>query len=178
MPTILGIVGISVAASVGALVGARIFLFESRYIPSGSMEPTLRKEDRVIVNKWVYYSQSPQRGDVVVFQPTQTLQQQNFHDAFIKRIVGLPGETVMVKQGKVFINNQPLPEPYIAEPPQYQWGPVTVPLNQYVVFGDNRNNAYDSHYWGFVPRDRIIGRAVVRFWPPQRVGSLGEQPKE
>jgi signal peptidase I len=104
------------------------------------------------------------------------LAKQNFHDAFIKRVIGLPGDKVEVKGGRVFINDQALRESYIAEDPQYQYGPVTVPQDAYLVLGDNRNNSYDSHYWGFVPRDRIIGRAVVRFWPMNRLGEITPEP--
>ncbi len=156
--------------------GIRTFVAEARYIPSGSMLPTLQINDRLIVDKLSYKFQDPQRGDIVVFSPTDTLERQNFHDAFIKRVIGLPGETVEVKGGRVYINDRPLRENYIDEEPFYQYGPVTVPAGQYLVLGDNRNNSYDSHYWGFVPRDHIIGRAVVRFWPPTRLGELDPQP--
>jgi signal peptidase I len=88
-------------------------------------------------------------------------------------VIGLPGETVEVKGGRVYVNNQPLREKYIKESPQYDYGPVIVPNDQYLVLGDNRNNSYDSHYWGFVPQDNIIGRAAVRFWPINRVGEIG-----
>ena len=83
-------------------------------------------------------------------------------------MIGLPGETVEVKRGQVYINGQPLQEDYIAEAPQYQWGPVKIPARHYVVLGDNRNNSYDSHYWGFVPRELIIGKAISIYWPPER----------
>ncbi|WP_421655219.1 signal peptidase I [Leptothermofonsia sp. ETS-13] len=156
--------------------GIRTFVAEARYIPSGSMLPTLQVNDRLIVDKLGYYFKSPQRGDIVVFSPTDALQKQNFHDAFIKRVIGLPGEKVEVKGGRVYINDKPLKENYIADAPQYQWGPKVVPEGSYLVLGDNRNNSYDSHYWGFVPRDKIIGRAVVRFWPPDRVGEIKPDP--
>ncbi|XHX79010.1 MAG: signal peptidase I [Stenomitos frigidus ULC029] len=156
--------------------GIRTFVAEARYIPSGSMLPTLQINDRLIVDKLGYHFKDPQRGDVVVFSPTDTLEKQNFHDAFIKRVVGLPGDKVEVKGGRVFINDQPLRENYIAEDAQYQYGPVTVPQDAYLVLGDNRNNSYDSHYWGFVPRDRIIGRAIVRFWPMNRLGEITPEP--
>lgn len=157
-------------------LGIRTFVAEARYIPSGSMLPTLEINDRLIVDKLSYRFTKPQRGDVIVFSPTDQLKQLNFKDAFIKRVIGLPGETVEVKGGRVYINNKPIGENYIKERPDYQYGPVVVPENNYLVLGDNRNNSYDSHYWGFVPEDRIIGRAVVRFWPPNRLGELNPQP--
>ncbi len=156
--------------------GIRTFVAEARYIPSGSMLPTLQINDRLIVDKLGYHFKKPERGDVVVFSPTDTLAKQNFHDAFIKRVIGLPGDKVEVKGGRVFINDQALRENYIDEDPQYQYGPVTVPQDSYLVLGDNRNNSYDSHYWGFVPRDRIIGRAIVRFWPMNRLGEITPEP--
>ena len=157
-------------------LGIRTFVAEARYIPSGSMEPTLEINDRLIIEKITYRLRKPERGDVVVFSPTETLQQQNFRDAFIKRVIGLPGEEIEVRGGRVIVNGQALREKYIEEKPEYDYGPVVVPEDQYLVLGDNRNNSYDSHYWGFVPRDNLIGRAAVRFWPPNRLGSLDEDP--
>jgi signal peptidase I len=163
-------------------IGIRQFVAEARYIPSGSMLPTLQINDRLIVDKLSYRFNSPQRGDIVVFSPTSTLEKQNFHDAFIKRVIGLPGDKVEVKNGRVLINGQPISENYIEEAPQYQWRPEMiglpdrVPADSYLVLGDNRNNSYDSHYWGYVPREKIIGRAVVRFWPPNRVGEITPEP--
>ncbi|MBW4685514.1 MAG: signal peptidase I [Komarekiella atlantica HA4396-MV6] len=150
--------------------GIRTFVAEARYIPSGSMEPTLQINDRLIIDKVSYDFISPQRGDIVVFNPTKTLLYENYHEAFIKRVIGLPEETVKVKNGLVYINGSPLKENYLEAKPDYQWGPVIVPKNSYLVLGDNRNNSYDSHYWGFVPRNKIIGRAIVRFYPLNRIG--------
>ncbi len=164
----------TIALSAILAFGIRTFVAEARYIPSGSMEPTLLVNDRLIVDKLGYHFKDPQRGDIIVFSPTDALEKQNFHDAFIKRVIGLPGETVEVKGGRVFVNGQALRENYIKEIPDYQWGPRTVPQGSYLVLGDNRNNSYDSHYWGFVPRDKIIGRAVIRFWPVDRVGGISE----
>ncbi|NER92131.1 MAG: signal peptidase I [Moorea sp. SIO1G6] len=147
-------------------------LVEARYIPSGSMLPTLQINDRLIINKWSYSFQEIQRKDIVVFLPTEKLKEQNFKDAFISRIIGLPGDKIEVNGGKVYVNNQPLEENYIEEPPQYSWGPVTVPPDSYTVLGDNRNNSYDSHHWGFVPRENIIGKATKRFWPLDRAGAI------
>jgi signal peptidase I len=168
---------IKTLATAGILaIGIRHFVAEARYIPSSSMEPTLEINDRLIIEKISYRLRAPERGDVVVFSPTDTLREQNFKDAFIKRVIGLPGEKVEVKRGTVYINDRPLREQYIEEAPQYQYGPVVVPEDRYLVLGDNRNNSYDSHYWGFVPRDNLIGRAFIRFWPFNRLGSLDEQP--
>lgn len=189
--------------------GIRTFVAEARYIPSGSMLPTLQINDRLIVDKISYHFQELHRGDIVVFNPTETLKQENYTDAFIKRVIGLPGDTVKIENGRVSINGQTLEEPYTAQtdnPPEGLVGLVnsdgtsvdvcknkppyfvkqgqgsteiwtaTVPADSYLVMGDNRNNSYDSRCWGVVAHDDIIGRAVVRFWPPQRVGSINPQP--
>ncbi len=158
-------------------LGIRTFIAEARYIPSESMLPTLEVNDRLIVEKVTYYFTQPERGDVVVFGPTDALREQQFRDAFIKRVIGLPGDIVEVREGTVYVNDTPLAEEsYIFEPPNYEYGPAAVPEDSYLVLGDNRNNSFDSHYWGFVPRDRIIGKAVVRFWPPARIGPIDPQP--
>lgn len=168
----------TIGLSVVLALGIRQFVAEARYIPSESMLPTLEVNDRLIVEKISYHFNPPQRGDIVVFWPTDKLKQENpsLKDAFIKRVIGLPNETVEVRNGLVYINGEPLEENYIAAPPDYQWGPETVPADSYLVLGDNRNNSYDSHFWGYVPRENIIGRAVVRFWPPNRVGQLDPEP--
>ena len=163
------------ALSAVLALGIRTFVAEARYIPSGSMLPTLQINDRLIIDKVSYHFSEVKRGDIVVFNPTETLRQK-FKDAFIKRVIGLPGDTVEVRRGMVFVNDEPLQENYIAAEPEYVYGPEVVPEGQYLVLGDNRNNSYDSHYWGFVPQDLIIGKAVVRFWPPQRLGQLVPEP--
>jgi len=152
--------------------GIRTFIAEARYIPSGSMEPTLQINDHLMIEKVSYHLQKPERGDIVVFNPTDTLKQENYHQAFIKRIIGLPGDTVEVKGGHVYINGEVITEDYIKEIPKYNYGPQIVPDDQYLVLGDNRNNSYDSHLWGFVPRENLIGKAFVRFWPLNRVGTI------
>ncbi len=171
--------------------GIRTFVAEARYIPSRSMVPTLQVDDRLIIDKVGYHFREPQRGDIVVFMPpddaavvctTSPRSPANGNsnntnkDAYIKRIVALPGETVEVRQGKVLINGQALQEDYLQEVPDYEYGPRVVAENSYLVLGDNRNNSCDSHYWGFVPRENIIGRAVVRFWPLNRVGGIASPP--
>ncbi|MGJ3244765.1 MAG: signal peptidase I [Elainellaceae cyanobacterium] len=181
----LQVVGLSAILA----LGIRHFVAEARYIPSESMLPTLEVNDRLIVEKVTYRFEDPQRGDIIVFWPTDRLKEENpsLRDAFIKRIIGLPGETIEVRGGRVYVNGQPIRENYIFDEPEYRWGPETVPESSYLVLGDNRNNSYDSHFWGFVPRENIIGRAAVRFWPPDRIGDLnketqfyfeGESPQE
>ena len=165
----------TIGLSVVLALGIRQFVAEARYIPTGSMEPTLQVNDRLVVEKISYHLGPPQRGDIIVFWPPAELTPAGQRpNAFIKRIVGLPGDTVEVMDGQVFINDEPLDEDYIKAPPNYSWGPKEVPTESYVVFGDNRNNSVDSHAWSepFLPEEQIIGRAVVRFWPPGRVGLL------
>lgn len=152
--------------------GIHTFVAEAGYVPSGSMKPTIQIDDQLIVDKVSYHLHTPQRYDIVVLNPTAPLLKLNFHAKLIKRIVGLPGEQVQIKQGRVYINQQPLQENYLATKMNYAWGPKMVPPNSYLVLGDNRNNSYDSHRWGFVPRDRIIGRAIVRYWPLKRMDLL------
>lgn len=156
--------------------GFHTLVAESRYVASGSMLPTLEVNDRLLIDKLSYRWSNPGRGDIIVFSPTEKLKQENVRDTLIKRVIGLPGEKVEIKEGRVFINNRPLREKYIAENLRYQWGPVTVPPNSYLVMGDNRDFSYDGRYWGFVPRDYIIGKAVIRYWSPDRMGQLDQHP--
>jgi signal peptidase I len=143
----------------------RSYAVASFYIPSGSMEPTLMVRDLLIADKFSYkvLKQDPQRGDVMIFQYPRDRKTD-----YIKRVVGLPGETVQVRDGIVYINNQPLSEDYIAEQPLRDFGPETVPPAEYFMMGDNRNHSSDSRVWGFVPRSYFEGRALFVFWPPTR----------
>jgi signal peptidase I len=152
----------------------RTFVAEPRYIPSDSMLPTLQQGDRLVIEKLSFYFQPPEHGDIVVFRPPDLLLDEGYtsDQAFIKRVIGLPGETVTVNQGKVYLNQEPLREDYILEPPQYNLRTVQVPPGYLFVMGDNRNNSNDSHVWGFLPQKNLIGRAVLRFFPLDRFGSL------
>ncbi len=164
---------LAIALSLSLLV--RILIAEPRYIPSDSMMPTLEVGDRLVIEKVSYNFHPPATGDIIVFEPPQQLQRYGYakNQAFIKRIIGLPGDTIRIEEGIVYINDQPLPENYIAEPPEYALlTSVKVPEDKYFVMGDNRNNSNDSHVWGFLPRKNIIGRAIFRFWPYQRLGAV------
>ncbi|GAB4277065.1 MAG: signal peptidase I [Oscillatoriaceae cyanobacterium] len=160
--------------ALGLALTLRAFVAEPRYIPSDSMVPTLEMGDRLVVEKISYRLRSPERGEIVVFDPPPLLQIQGFtkDQAFIKRVIGEPGQLLEVKDGLVYLDQEPLTEAYTAEPPAYHWGPKEIPDRQLFVMGDNRNNSNDSHIWGFLPADNIIGRAVFRFWPPNRIGFL------
>lgn len=152
----------------------RIFIAEPRYIPSDSMIPTLHTGDRLVVEKVSYHFHPPKTGDIVVFEPPEQLQSLGYRkdQVFIKRIIGKPDDLVRVNNGKVYINDRPLSEDYIAEPPDYQLVSVKVPEAEFFVMGDNRNDSNDSHIWGFLPKQNIIGRAIFRFWPFDRIGSV------
>ncbi len=146
------------------LVSARI------RVESISMEPTLTPGEFLIVNKLAYRFGEMQRGDVIVFYyPLDTSQR------FIKRLIGLPGDEVVVSDGKVFINGQALKEPYISAPPTYM-GSWQVPSDAVFVLGDNRNRSADSHVWGMVPLDYIIGKAIFIYWPFDRFGLIPGHP--
>ena len=142
-------------------------------VDGASMEPTFYTGEFVMVNRLAYKSGKPQRGDVIVF----TLPDQPKRD-YIKRIIGLPGDRVEVKARQVYINGLPLQETYIAEEPIYI-GNWIVPNDAVFALGDNRNNSTDSHNWGAIPLENIIGRAVAIYWPPQHwkiVGSVSFSP--
>lgn len=157
------LVGIVVVAFILAMI-LRTFVIEGRVIPTGSMLPTIQLKDRVMVNKFIYRFKEPERGDIVVFEPPDIIGQ---HEDYIKRVIGLPGETVEVRDGKVYIDNVPLKEDYIAAPPNYPYGPVKVPPNCLFVMGDNRNLSFDSHLWnGWLTMDHLKGKAFLTYWPP------------
>lgn len=140
-----------------------------------SMEPSFYEGDRVVVNKAVYWFGGPERGDVIVFEEPNGSQ-----DDFIKRIIGLPGDTVEVKNEAVYVNDAKLNEPYIKDPPSYTLSPTKVPEGCYFVLGDNRNHSNDSHHGWLVEHDKIHGKAWLITWPPDNWGivpdnDLGEQ---
>jgi signal peptidase I len=133
-----------------------------------SMMPTLQTGEFVVVNRLAYKLGSLEHGDVIVFRFPRDPNQE-----YIKRIIGLPGDVVKVLGGQVLVNGQPLEEPYIAAPPGYQ-GEWTVPEGSLFVLGDNRNNSSDSHNWGAVPVNYVIGKALFVYWPPDKWGVIEE----
>lgn len=163
-----------VVVLVGAVVVAlvlRTFLFQAFWIPSESMEATLLKQDRVLVNKLSYELHDVHRGDVVVFRRPDE-DQSEIRD-LIKRVIGLPGETVEGREGSIYINGARLIEPYLDPADEIRdFGPVEVPDGEYFMMGDNRDESYDSRFFGTVAEDRIVGRAFVLFWPFDRIGTL------
>jgi len=162
------------AIALGLSLLIRTLIAEPRFIPSDSMFPTLEIHDRLVIEKVSYHFHPPEFGDIIVFNPPSQLQEIGYaaDQAFIKRVIGQPGQVVEVKKGQVYVDDQPLFERYIAEEPNYQLLPVKVPENSYFVMGDNRNDSNDSHVWGFLPKENIIGRAVFRFWPIERFGGV------
>ncbi len=170
----------------------RTFLFQAFFIPSPSMEPTLIQGDRVLVNKIPYYFHDPRRGDIVVFEnpnpdavPDRGLVGGFFHwlfqglgvqqpenEDFIKRVIGVPGDTVQGKHGFVYVNGEKIDEPYLTQETQ-PFDAVTVPEGKLFVMGDNRGNSLDSRFTlGFVPIDKVVGKAFIKIWPPSRFGLL------
>ncbi len=168
---------IVVAVALALLV--RLFIAEPRFIPSDSMVPTLAVGDRLVIEKISYAFREPQPGDIVVFVPPEALQAQGYeaNQVFIKRLIAGPGQVVQVQDGHVWVDGVAIAEPYIAEPPNYVLNPLVVPPDQVFMLGDNRNYSFDSHVWGFLPRQNIIGRAIVRFWPLDRLGVVPRPPR-
>ena len=147
----------------------RPFVVEAFYIPSESMVPTLRVGDRVLVNKFIYRFAEPARRDIVVFESVE-----GGNEDLIKRVVGVPGDEISVRGGKLLVNGEPQREPYVYKkyPDRSFSAPTTVPENHVFVMGDNRTNSRDSRYFGTVPEKKIEGEAFLRFWPPDRIGGL------
>ena len=172
----------------------RFFIGEIRWIPSASMRPTLIEGDRIVVERFSRFYKAPKRGDIMVFYPPfEKLPNTPWRIfsrltgffckdiAYIKRVIGVPGDKFEIKtdntgKSTIYINDKPLEEDYIMsdyyEKPCTEdmlCGPMVIPENKYFMMGDNRGNSYDSRWWGFVPKDRFVGRAVLLFWPFNRV---------
>lgn len=165
-------VGIIAAAVIIAVV-LRTFVFQTFYIPSESMENTLLINDRVLVNKLAYRTGDIERQDIVVFHRPPSLADPTIND-LIKRVIGLPGDRVEAREGKVFVNDVELSEPYL-KPGSYtdRLPLTTIPEGQILVLGDNRNNSEDGRYFGTISDGLIIGKAAVRWWPLDRLDYFG-----
>lgn len=147
---------------IAALIYVGINTVSARIRVDGfSMEPTLHSGELVLVNKLAYRFGEPKAGEIIVFHYPRNPDQE-----YIKRIIGLPGDQISIRSGQVFVNDTLLEEPYIAAPPNYtlDW---SVPENSLFVLGDNRNNSSDSHSWGPVPMEYVIGKALLVYWPPE-----------
>lgn len=151
----------------------RPFVVQAFYIPSASMHPTLVENDKILVSKFIYHLRPPHRGDVIVFRAPRNAEPGSPDDKdFIKRLVALPGDTIAVHDSQVWVNGKALHEDYIAERPDYEMPPEKVEPGKVFVMGDNRNNSNDSHYWGQLDENRILGKAEVIFWPLSRAGII------
>lgn len=142
-----------------------MFIIVNAVIPTASMEPTIMTGDRIFGNRLAYRGdKDPQRGEIVIFKYPD-----NEKELFIKRVIGMPGDTVEVKDGHVYINGsqEPLDEPYLHVATLGEYGPIMVPEGAYFMMGDNRNNSADSRFWNqpFVYKDKILGKAVFRYFP-------------
>ncbi|MFQ5812125.1 MAG: signal peptidase I [Anaerolineae bacterium] len=140
-------------------------LIQNFRIEGTSMEPNLHDGQYLIVNKLVYYLHPPERGDVVVFHYPK-----NPRRDFIKRVIGLPREKVEVRGKRILINGEKIEESYDLHTGNYAWGPRRLGEDEYFILGDNRNSSSDSHNWGPLPRDAIIGKAWISYWPPKYWG--------
>ncbi|KAK9828704.1 hypothetical protein WJX72_001608 [[Myrmecia] bisecta] len=167
---------LTVALALSISYGIRTYIAEPRFIPSLSMYPGFEVGDRLVAEKLTYrFSRPPVAGDIVIFHPPEGVVQKKGwfdDDVFIKRVVAVEGDTVEVKKGRLFVNGQPREEPFIAEQPAYRLARLIVPAGQVFVMGDNRNNSFDSHIWGPLPVQNILGRAVFNYWPLQKFGPL------
>lgn len=173
---------IVVIALVAALM-IKTFAIQAFYIPTPSMYPTLMPHDRVLVNKLSYDFHSVHEGDIIVFRRPPGDTTPNIDD-LIKRVIGLPGDTIFVNDCRVFIDGKVLAQPYLpagwqnpSSPYCTTWpaglpNPYEVPQGYYFVMGDNRKDSYDSRYWGALPASYIVGRAFIRLWPLHRIGLL------
>ncbi|NCO66577.1 MAG: signal peptidase I [Candidatus Aquicultor secundus] len=144
--------------------GIRTAVAEPRLVPTGSMDPTIAPGDRIFTVKALYYFEEPHRGDIVVFKVPKQVNSDPDAAPFVKRLIGLPGDTVEVRDGVLYVNGKAY-KVAAARTPQYSYGPVKVKEGMLFVLGDNRNQSYDSHEWGFVPEENVIAKAVCVFWP-------------
>lgn len=152
-------------------LGIRAYVAEAMWIPSSSMYPTLDVGDRLLVDKIsLKFKHQVERGEIVVFTPP--LNSYLDEKFLIKRVIGLPGETISIQDGLVYINGVDLDEPYILEKPKEDFGPYEIPEDCVFVMGDNRNGSYDSRAWGPVPLENLVGKALFRYYPLSQFGTI------
>ncbi|MEI6690451.1 MAG: signal peptidase I [bacterium] len=170
----------TIVVSLAIFVLVYLFLFQPHQVDGKSMEPTFHNAEYILTDKVSYRLHSPNRGDVIVFHSPQ-----DEKIDFIKRIIAVPGDIVMVKEGFVYLNNNKLNEKYINDPGAVSQGnflreglEVKVPTGQYIVMGDNRLHSSDSREWGLVTDQEIVGRAFFRYWPPQVFGVVSTAEAE
>ena len=152
------VIGIAIAVS----LFIDNFIIVNATVPTSSMEKTIMTKDRIIGLRFAYFTEDPERGDIIIFRYPD-----DESILYIKRIIGMPGEVVEIHDGTVYIDDEPLDEPYITVYTQGDWGPYEVPEDHYFMMGDNRNNSADSRFWQntYLSRDGIVGKAVVRYFP-------------
>ncbi len=162
-----------IVVAVGFALLVRGFVLQTFYIPSTSMVPRLQVEDRVLVNKLSYDLRDPTRGDIVVFRTPPSSNITSMDD-LVKRIVGLPGDTIEGRDGRIYINGSLLDEPYLPDGVQSKtFGPAQVPANSYFMLGDNRQSSNDSTVWGPAQRDLFVGPVFATIWPLNRIDIPG-----
>jgi len=154
-------------------------VLEPRWIPSGSMLPTLQIQDKILVEKVTPKITSKSnlskfRNNIIVFNVPEQLIKAGYETdtALIKRVIGVPGDKVEVKEGNLYLNDVAQDNYIYDKNINYSIGPLIVPEQSFWVMGDNRNNSMDSHIWGFLPYEKIIGRAILRYWPLNKIGPI------
>jgi signal peptidase I len=153
----------------------RTYVFQTFFIPSGSMEPTLKVGDRIVVSKLSVEFGTIHIGDILVFRAPAAVRTQCGDDVadLVKRVIGLPGDHLTSKGNTIYVNGSPLNQPWThSEPIGKAIGNVTVPKNHYFMMGNNESDSCDSRFWGTVPRSDIIGKVFLRIWPLSRIGFL------
>jgi signal peptidase I len=175
---------LTIAIAIAAVLAIKAWVVNPYRIPSSSMEPTLHcaapevgcqagTSDRVLANRFIYRFTDPDRGDIVVFETPPEASEicPGPGGVFVKRLIGLPGDTVEIRGDQLYVNGEPLPEPYVFNGEVgEEFGPVTVPEGEYFMMGDNRLQSCDSREWGPVPRGNLIGPVFALYWPIQRIG--------
>jgi signal peptidase I len=175
---------VTIAVAVAAVLAIKAWVVNPYRIPTASMEPTLHcaipgdaceagTSDRVLANRFAFRFTDPDRGDIVVFKTPAKAEElcPGPGGVFVKRLIGLPGDTIEIRAGQLYVNDEPLAEPYVfGGEVGDEFGPVTVADGNYFMMGDNRYQSCDSREWGPVPRDNLIGPVFARYWPLRRIG--------